>query len=89
MWGRLNAEMNSGELNLLSGKRERGDGHVILYLRISFLMNDFLRVFFSAIIALLLLKSKIPKLKLAYCLTSWIRFQCSKCVSILRSRFRV
>jgi hypothetical protein len=29
LWGRLNAEMDSGEMNLLSGKSER-DGHVIL-----------------------------------------------------------
>jgi hypothetical protein len=27
LWGRLSAEMDSGEMNLLSGKSERG-GHV-------------------------------------------------------------
>ena len=34
LWGRLSAEMDSGEINLLSGKSERG-GHVTWHLGIS------------------------------------------------------
>ncbi|PMD28577.1 hypothetical protein NA56DRAFT_17623 [Hyaloscypha hepaticicola] len=76
--------MDSGEMNLLSGKSERGGGHVILYIFISFSQS----VSSHAIVTLLLVIFK-PKLKLAHYLTSWVQFRCSKCFSTLNSRFTV